>query len=234
MFTGIVEGIGAVKSIEKIGISGKISVKTRFTDKAGQLSEIAPGESIAVNGVCLTVKSIVGDEFVADISDETLTLTNLGGSAAGARVNLERALTPLKSMGGHIVTGHIDCTGALSGRTRRGAGEELEFTLPEEFHRFLVSKGSVAVDGISLTIAALTGKGFKVAVIPHTIENTTLQWLKPGGKVNIETDLIGKYVERFMRISGEDAGKDGKKGGGEKESEISTGFLAEHGFLKGE
>jgi riboflavin synthase len=225
MFTGIVEGIGSVKTIEKNGESGKISVKLPSSSKALSEGAISIGDSIAVNGVCLTVTAISGGEFVADISDETLSLTNLGGITSGVRVNLELALTPLKPMGGHIVTGHIDCTGALSGRVKRGTGEEFEFTMPPEFQRFLVHKGSVAVDGISLTIAALTKDGFKVAVVPHTIENTTLGALSGGGLVNIETDLIGKYVERFMSASQKSA---------DNASSISSGFLAEHGFLKGE
>lgn len=225
MFTGIVECIGIVKSIEKKGISGKIYVKTQFTGKDATAAEMLLGDSIAVNGVCLTVTSIAGGVFEADISDETLSLTNLGGLSSGARVNLERALTPLKRMGGHIVSGHIDCTGRLIGRVRKGTGEEFEFTIPQEYQRQLVRKGSVTVDGISLTIAALTDKGFTVAVIPHTIENTTLQALKTGGKVNIETDIIGKYVERFMRAGRED--------GTDKEGGLTSGFLAEHGFLKG-
>ncbi|VAV83601.1 Riboflavin synthase eubacterial/eukaryotic [hydrothermal vent metagenome] len=236
MFTGIVECLGTVKSIEKIGISGKIFVKTRFApprtdhrDNVALQVELAVGDSVAVNGVCLTVTRVSSGEFVADISDETLKQTNIGGLGSGASVNLERALTPFTPMGGHIVTGHIDCTGALAARVGKGTGEELEFTMPPEFQRFLVHKGSVAVDGISLTVAALTGNGFKVAVIPHTIENTTLQGLRPGQFVNIETDLIGKYVERFMRASKED-GSDGA----DKGSNISAGFLAEHGFLKGE
>lgn len=230
MFTGIVECVGSVKSIEKIGISGKISVKSRFAKDANLQAEPAVGDSVAVNGVCLTVTRVSGGEFAADVSDETLKHTNLGALKAGAPVNLERALTPLKPMGGHIVTGHIDCRGALAARVSRGEGEELEFSMPPEFQRFLVRKGSVAVDGISLTVAALTEKGFKVAVIPHTIENTTLQRLTPGRFVNIETDLIGKYVERFMRAAKEDGGS----GAPERKSNISTGFLAEHGFLKGE
>lgn len=225
MFTGIVEAVGTVKTIEKKGISGKISVETRFDAKVA----IAVGDSVAVNGVCLTVTSISGRDFNADISDETLKLTNLGGLEPGASVNLELALTPLKPMGGHFVTGHIDCTGALSARVPKGAGEEFEFTMPAEFRRFLVHKGSVAVDGISLTIAALTGNGFKVAVVPHTIGNTTLGAMASGAAVNIETDLLGKYVERFMSTVGKDGGKDAVK-----KSSISAGFLAEHGFLKGE
>ena len=228
MFTGIVECLGSVKSIEKIGISGKISVKSQFAQNSTLQAEPAIGDSIAVNGVCLTVISLGSSEFVADVSDETFRHTNLGALKAGATVNLERALTPIKPMGGHIVTGHIDCSGVLSGRASKGTGEELEFTIDPEFQRLLVHKGSVAVDGISLTVASLTDSGFRVAVIPHTIENTTLQALSIGGSVNIETDIIGKYVERFMSLSkGEDEGAS-------KKSNISTGFLAEHGFLKGE
>jgi riboflavin synthase len=229
MFTGIVEDVGIVKTIEKNGKSGKISVKSQFIGNGSQGAVLTIGDSIAVNGVCLTVTSISGGEFTADISDETLSLTNLGGLASGAPVNLELALTPLKPMGGHIVTGHIDCTGSLLERLKKGSGEEFEFVTAPEFQRFLVHKGSVAVDGISLTIAALTAQGFKVAVVPHTIKNTTLGGLSRGAVVNIETDIIGKYVESFMRASKNDEDK-----GAKKVSSISAGFLAEHGFLKGE
>jgi len=235
MFTGIIECIGIVKSIEKIGISGKISVKTQFasdaTLQAGPALQVEPalGDSIAVNGVCLTVTRLGSGEFVADVSDETFKQTNLGALASGDRVNLERALTPLKPMGGHIVTGHIDCRGVLLARVKKGTGQELEFNIDQEFQRLLVHKGSVTVDGISLTVAALTEKGFRVAVIPHTIENTTLQKLGTGGAVNIETDIIGKYVERFMRLA-----KDEGPGATKREGNITAGFLAEHGFLKGE
>ncbi len=229
MFTGIIECIGIVKSIEKIGISGKISIKTQFASDATLQAEPALGDSIAVNGVCLTITRLGSGDFVADVSDETFSHTNLGALASGDRVNLERALTPCSSMGGHIVTGHIDCRGALVGRVQRGTGQELEFKIDPEFQRLLVHKGSVTVDGISLTVAALTEKGFRVAVIPHTIENTTLQTLSTGGAVNIETDIIGKYVERFMRLA-----KDEDQGATKREGNITAGFLAEHGFLKGE
>ncbi len=229
MFTGIIECIGTVKSIEKIGISGKISVKTQFAGDATLQAEPALGDSIAVNGVCLTVTRFASGEFVADVSDETFSHTNLGALVSGDRVNLERALTPLKPMGGHIVTGHIDCRGALLARVKKGTGWELEFEIDPEFQRLLVHKGSVAVDGISLTVAALTERGFRVAVIPHTVENTTLQTLREGGAVNIETDIIGKYVERFMRLP-----KDENQGATKREGNITAGFLAEHGFLKGD
>ena len=227
MFTGIVEAIGTVKSVEKTGSSGRISISSPFEPVGLEV-----GGSIAVDGACLTVTRVDQSTFTSDISEETLGVTTLGGLTSGARVNIETPLTLGKPLGGHLVTGHIDVVGRITGKraTSGGGGSgggpnrgiELEVSLPEPLLSQLVKKGSVAVDGISLTVSEVTETGFKSAVIPHTLKKTTLLGKNPGDRVNIETDIIGKYVERLL------AGhSDGHKGGA-----ITEAFLAEHGFTK--
>ncbi len=215
MFTGIIEAVGAVKSVEKKGASGRIHISAGI-----DLTEGGIGGSIAINGVCLTITAFDNNGFVADISDETLANTTLGKLIPRSPVNIERALTLAKPLGGHLVTGHVDGIGQLTGKSQRG-GSEFEFSAPAALMRQIVRKGSVAVDGVSLTVATLMDNGFTVAVVPHTLAATTLGTLgglKIGASVNIETDIIGKYVERYLS---------GRAVGG-----ITEGFLAEHGFLK--
>lgn len=209
MFTGIIEDIGAVKSVEKKGLSGRITVRSRLGLKNGSI-----GESIAVDGVCLTVAAVSKDAFVADLSQETLSRSTLGSLKANDRVNLERALTLNKPLGGHIVTGHIDGTAEIKAIT----GAVLNVGAGADIMRYIVEKGSVAVDGISLTIASLDAGSFRVAVIPHTLEHTTLGCKKKGSRVNIEIDIIGRYVERFLT----------KK----TASNITEDYLKGQGFLK--
>ncbi len=212
MFTGIVEAVGLVKSIEKTATSGKITIAAKFASVG-----IEVGGSVAVDGACLTV-SLLGDgHFTADISPESMSKTTLSMLNAGDSVNLELPLTLSKPMGGHMVSGHVDCVGDVSGRVATGGGGvELTVSIPEQFRRLLVAKGSVAVSGVSLTVARLSTGGFVSAVIPHTLKSTTLGELKKGAKLNIETDLIGKYVENFLKPY--------------KEQGITEEFLKEHGF----
>jgi riboflavin synthase len=213
MFTGIIEETGTVKSVEKRGTSGRITV---VAEKCVQ--GIKDGDSVAVDGACLTVVAIGPGSFTADLSEETLKTTTLTGLKSGDRVNLEKALTLSSPIGGHLVTGHIDGMGTIVRKTQQGGYVELEVDVPAPLLSQMVKKGSVALDGISLTIAGLTPGGFWAAVIPHTLKLTTLDGKTEGGKVNIETDIIAKYVERFL--------KGGGTGG------ITEGFLAKHGFLK--
>ncbi len=213
MFTGIVEDLGVVKSVEKKGTSGRITVESGFGPGA-----LATGDSIAVDGVCLTVVEYRDGLFSAEISGETLGNSTLGGIEVGSRVNLERPLTPSKPLGGHIVTGHIDCTGTIRSRHSSDDGAEFEITVPRASLGLIVHKGSVAVDGVSLTVASLTGDGFRVAVIPHTLKTTTLSLRRVGSRVNIETDIIARYVERLISSY--------------RRTGITQDFLAEHGFLK--
>ncbi len=214
MFTGIIEDVGTVKHIEKQGLSGTIVVETAL-----DMEGFSVGDSMAVDGVCLTIEKISGGTFSAHLSEETLKLTTLGELKRGRKVNIERPLTISKPLGGHIVTGHVDATGTIKGRTQRGANLDIEVEMPRRLSAQVVKKGSIAVDGISLTVAGLTGSGFRVTVIPHTLKMTTLSLKGPGERVNIETDIIGKYVERFL----------GSRTGG---GEVTEDFLSEHGFLK--
>ncbi|MFQ5465259.1 MAG: riboflavin synthase [Thermodesulfobacteriota bacterium] len=211
MFTGIIEDVGAVKSIEKKGSSGRITVETSL-----DLSAIKEGDSIAVDGACLTVTGLGGGSFTADLSDETLRATTLSGLETGSRVNLEHAMTLAKPLGGHLVTGHVDGIGRVTSAVARQGSTDLEITAPEPLMPLVVLKGSVAVDGISLTVAGLTRTGFRVAVIPHTLDRTTLPLKKAGSRVNIETDIIGKYVDRLLRA---------RSGG------VTRDLLAEEGFI---
>lgn len=214
MFTGIIQETGSVKSVEKKGTSGRITIEAVECAR-----RVSTGDSIAVDGACLTVTEVRNGFFIADVSSETLSLTTLGDLGPGDRVNLETALTLSTPLGGHIVTGHVDGTGKVEAARASGDFVEIEFSAPSALMRQMVKKGSVAVDGISLTIAGLTGGGFRVAVIPHTLKLTTLAEKGPGASVNIETDILAKYVERLL----------GRDPGGR----ITEGFLAEHGFLGG-
>lgn len=213
MFTGIIEAVGILKTIEKKGVSGRINI-----DAALDLTGVSLGDSIAVSGACLTVVGITKTGFSADVSEETLNLTTLGHISQGSPVNIERALTLAKPLGGHLVTGHVDGVGVISAVTRKGAYIDITISCPQELMEQVVKKGSVAVDGISLTVADMRSDCFTVAVIPHTVDMTTLKASLAGAKVNIETDIIGKYVQRFLA-------KGGRQG-------ITEGFLYEHGFMK--
>lgn len=213
MFTGIIEQTGRVKSVEKRGAFGRISVEL-----GGSLKDCRLGDSIAVNGACLTATAISNGVFSADVSSESLGLTTLGSLRPGETVNVEFALTLSKPLGGHIVTGHVDGVGTISRKTREGAFMLIDVSVPPLLMDQLVKKGSVAVDGISLTVAELMDNGFRVAVVPHTLENTTLGSIAEGARVNIETDIIGKYVERFMRLPAK--------------SGITETFLSDNGFFK--
>jgi riboflavin synthase len=193
MFTGIVEKLGTVVAMESRDRGGSIRV-----DGGWNLTEIRLGDSICVNGACLTVSSLDGTTFVADVSAETLNRTNLGTLRPGDQVNLERALRLSDRLGGHLVTGHVDGAGRVREGLREGDSYRFVFEISEDLSRTLVGKGSVAVDGISLTVSKLERSFFEVYVIPYTLETTTLKWRKPGDRVNIETDIIGKYVEKFL------------------------------------
>ena len=193
MFTGIIEELGSVRSIEERGENARIVIAAHVvTDGTNH------GDSIAVNGVCLTALDIHPDSFAADVSRETLQRSTLGSLKPGVPVNLERAVTPATRLGGHIVQGHVDGRGQFAGVEDHGESWTIRIAYPEELGRYLVFKGSVAVEGISLTIAGLTGEYFEVAIIPKTWEVTNLSQLKPGDHVNLEVDVIAKYVERLL------------------------------------
>jgi riboflavin synthase len=193
MFTGIIEELGSVKSIEKRGENARIIISARLVTEG-----MNHGDSISVNGVCLTALDIEPDSFAADVSRETLQRSTLGSLEPFAPVNLERAVTPATRLGGHIVQGHVDARGRFLGVEDHGESWTLRIAYPKEIARYLVFKGSVAVEGISLTIAGLTDEHFEIAIIPKTWEVTNLSRLQPGDAVNIEVDILGKYIEKLL------------------------------------
>jgi len=197
MFTGIIEELGQVRSVEQRGEGVRIVVAARTVTEGSR-----DGDSISVNGVCLTALDVRGDSFAADGSRETLDRSTLGRLAVGSPVNLERAVTPETRLGGHIVQGHVDARGKFLGATDHGGSWTVRIGFPKEVARYLVYKGSVAVEGISLTIAGLADDSFEIAVIPKTWEVTNLSHLKPDDEVNLEVDVIAKYVERIMSFNG--------------------------------
>jgi riboflavin synthase len=214
LFTGLIEDLGTLRELRRGTGEVRLTVATALP-----MAELTMGESIAVNGICLTVVAFGNGTFSADVSTETVARTTLAELTPGHRVNLERALRLSDRLGGHLVSGHIDGVGTVIERTREGNATRFTFRVPAEISRYLVSKGSVAVDGVSLTVNAVVGETFSLTIIPHTLAMTTLQGLAVGGRVNIETDIIGKYVERLLR------GSEGQ------ETAIDRQFLAKHGFL---
>ncbi len=209
MFTGIVEEIGHINSVNNDSIS--ISCKKILED-------INIGDSIAVNGVCLTVTSFDNSSFNADVSYETMRVTKLGDLQVNDSVNLERAMLATSRFGGHIVSGHIDCVGKILNINKNGNFYELNISIPDGNAQYIIKKGSITVDGISLTIYDLTNNSVKIAVIPHTFENTNLKTLKANSFVNIEFDILGKYVEKKLLMN-------------DNKSNITENFLKENGFI---
>ena len=194
MFTGIVEELGTVDSLEERSVGARVSIRCRKVLEDAEL-----GCSIAVNGVCLTASELRKDSFSADVAPETLRRSNLGELAAGRIVNLERPLSPTGRLGGHMVQGHVDGVGEFHSLEQLGDRNWwLTIEVPPELDPYLVMKGSVAIDGISLTVAELAGNLLSVTVIPHTFENTTLRTYRPGSRVNLETDIIAKHVAKLL------------------------------------
>ncbi len=213
MFTGIIEEVGIIQSVKKGTHSSVLTVQAREV-----LDGAKTGDSIAVNGVCLTVTALGSGCFSADVMHETLNRSSLGQLAPGASVNLERAMAADGRFGGHIVSGHIDGTGTITRVRRDDNAVWYTVSAPDKLMRLIIEKGSVAVDGISLTVAAVTKDSFQVSVIPHTAEHTVLSEKKAGDVVNLENDIIGKYVQRLMAFE-------------QAESRISRDFLGKYGFL---
>ena len=194
MFTGIIEELGTVEAFEPRLAGARLSVKCALV-----MSDLTEGASIAVNGVCLTATSLTPNSFAADLAPETLQRTNLGDLVPNARVNLERPVTPATRLSGHIVQGHVDATGELVSLAPLGDGNYwLTVRVPAELDRYMVHKGSITIDGISLTIALLEGAVLGVTIIPHTFANTRLGSLQPGARVNLEVDVIAKHVEKLI------------------------------------
>ena len=217
MFTGIIEEIGTIREIrsEYKGAVIKISASKI-------LSKLKIGDSVSVSGVCLTATSIGDNFFSCDISEETLRLSSFKQEKQGARVNLERALMLGGRLGGHIVLGHVDGVGRLLAKTPSGEGFVLSFYYPKELERYLVYKGSIAVNGVSLTIASLEKESFSVAAIPLTLKETNLNLLHMGDSVNLEVDILGKYFERFFQL--------GINKNDKKSTPLSIEYLQNQGF----
>ena len=193
MFTGIVESIGTITSVDESGAQAKLTISS-----PGFGDDLRHGESVAVSGVCLTVASHAGDSWVADVMRVTRDTTTLGAATPGRRVNLERALRADGRMGGHIVQGHVDGVATLVRRDSAAEWDDLTFSVPAQIARYVVAKGSICLDGVSLTVAALDGGEVTVSLIPTTLTDTTLGALVVGDRVNVEVDVLSKYIERFV------------------------------------
>ena len=211
MFTGIIEEVGSVVSVAAGGQGAQIKIRAQKV-----LAGTKVGDSIAVNGVCLTATSVDADFFTADVMAETLRRSNLGSLAAQSPVNLERAMAADGRFGGHIVSGHIDGPGTIARLEREGNAVWVYVSAAAEILNLIVEKGSIAIDGISLTVAKVSAADFAVSIIPHTAQETTLLTKKPGDRVNLENDIVGKYVQKLM--------------GGGNDSGITEEFLRERGF----
>jgi len=211
MFTGIIEEMGSVKALRLEAGTARLTISASTV-----LGNTALGDSICVNGVCLTVVDMGRSEFSADVANETLKVTDLGELKDGQKVNLERALQLSARIGGHLVTGHVDAVGRIREKRQEGNSWRVFIEAPETALRYIIKKGSVAVDGISLTVADVDKTGFSIAMIPHTAKLTTLGFKSAGDSVNLETDIIGKYVERLLS--------------GRVEGGMNLEFLKGHGF----
>lgn len=220
MFTGIIEAVGTVRAIEPRGGDVRLSIATGKLD----LGDVKLGDSIATNGVCLTAVVLPGDGFVADVSTETLTRSTLKSLKVGDRVNLEKALMPQSRLGGHIVSGHVDGIGEVVGRDVSARAVLFRIKAPNELAKYIAEKGSITTDGISLTVNGLRGAEFDLTIVPHTVQETTIAGWTVGTQINLEADVIARYLERLLL--GEKAAEAGHSSG------ITMAFLAENGFMK--
>ncbi len=220
MFTGIVQGPGKFAGKQAVGGGVAFELEAGF-----DLSDPEEGESIAVSGVCLTAYQIQGNRFKVDVSPESLSRTTLGELSVGGVVNMERALQLSDRLGGHLVSGHVDCVATVQEKRNTGDYTIFTFRIDDAFDRYIIEKGSVAIDGVSLTVNSCSTGRFSVSIIPHTLQVTTFGRLQKGRKVNIEVDIIGKYVEKLLSIKSNDSGQSSHEG-------VNSAFLAKHGFLK--
>jgi riboflavin synthase len=218
MFTGIIQDIGTIQHIENQNGDSQFVINSPHLD----LTTCVIGDSIAVNGVCLTIVTIDRNRFHADVSRETLTLTTLSAMQSGAKVNLELALTLNKPLGGHLVSGHVDGIGKIIDRKDDGRSLRLRIQVPESLTRYIAQKGSICVDGVSLTVNTLTGSIITLNIVPHTQSKTIIKTYHPGTAVNIEVDLIARYLERLMQQSADKSCP---------ATTISQDFLLQHGFV---
>ena len=219
MFTGIVQALGTLRQLDRRGED------IRLTVAAGKLnmSDVALGDSIATNGVCLTVVEYGDDYYCADVSSETIRLTGFAHYRAGSQVNLEKAMRPTDRFGGHIVSGHVDGVGTISSITEHADYFEIWVKAPDDLAKYIAHKGSITVDGVSLTVNEVRGAEFMLWIIPHTLQETVIGSYKAGSQVNLEVDVVARYLERLML---------GDKAAAPKASGIDMSFLAENGFLR--
>ena len=221
MFTGIIEGLGIISAMRSAGQGRRMTVEADF-----DLNQTKIGDSICVSGACLTAVKIDGRHFEVDISPETLQMTTFGQAKVGQRVNIERALKLSDRIDGHLVSGHIDGVGSIGQRETAGNAIVVTIRVPESLTKYMINKGSVAVDGISLTINTCAAGSFSVSIIPHTAKLTTIGFKNKGDPVNIETDMLGKYVEKFLNSGqGQDKPDTHKASGIDEAYLIKTGFL---------
>lgn len=219
MFTGIIESIGSIRTITPKGGDVRVYVHT------GKLSlaDVKLGDSIAVNGVCLTAVELPGDGFWADVSRETLDVTAFGDLKAGSPVNLEKALTPTSRLGGHLVSGHVDGIGEVVSRADNARAIQFRVRAPKALARYIAHKGSITVDGTSLTVNVVDGAEFELTIVPHTLAETIMADYRPGRRVNLEVDLLARYMERLLL---------GDKAAEPSAGGITESFLAANGYLK--
>lgn len=219
MFTGIIQAVGKIASIEAKGTDVRLRIQTGALD----LSDVMLGDSIAVNGVCLTVVALPGNGFWADVSAETLARTTFSRLELGTSVNLEKALTPTTRLGGHLVSGHVDGVGTVRERNDAGRSVHFQIEAPDTLAKYIAEKGSICVEGISLTVNSVRGAVFDLNIVPHTLKETSMGELQPGMPVNLEVDIIARYLERLLL---------GEKAAQAEATGISLDFLAENGFIK--
>jgi len=219
MFTGIIEAIGSIRAMTPKGGDVRVYVATGKLD----LGDVKLGDSIAVNGVCLTAVELPGDGFWADVSRETLARTAFVDLKPGSAVNLEKALTPTSRLGGHLVSGHVDGVGEIVSRADNARAVQFKVRAPRELAKYIAHKGSITVDGTSLTVNAVDGAEFELTIVPHTLAETIMVDYHAGRKVNLEVDLLARYLERLLL---------GDKAAEPKASGLTESFLAEHGYLK--
>jgi riboflavin synthase len=221
MFTGIVEAVGEVVGLQPKGGDLRLRIKTGKLD----LADVRLGDSIATNGVCLTVVELPGDGYWADVSAETLQVSTVDQWKLSDKVNLEKALTPQTRLGGHIVSGHVDGIGEVVWRKAEARAERFRLRAPDNLAKYIAHKGSITVDGTSLTVNAVDGAEFELTIVPHTLQETVMDSYGAGTKVNLEVDLIARYLERLLL--GDAAAKSASESGA-----LSVEFLAQHGFYK--
>ncbi len=217
MFTGIIEAIGEIQSIEDRNGDKRITITTGKLD----LSDVALGDSIACNGVCLTAVELGSQFFVADVSGETIALTQFKHYSSGQRLNLEKALTPTSRLGGHLVSGHVDGIGVVKQRWQDARSVRFLITAPKELSRYIAHKGSITVDGISLTVNRVEGDDFELNIVPHTLQETIMDSYQPGIQVNLEVDQVARYLERLLLHSDSAS-----------HSSVTHQLLAKAGFIK--